>query len=167
MSSINQDNKYMITNKKEKPSQKRNKKNSPYIRDKANANIDDEDYLANANQFYEVSEEQEKKYFPKSGKGAQYTSKYNNNINTYGFSDNNYVFPIGNRDISVLTDSTLFDNSTINSNNTVNNMKVKGLNNNISLHEIKTTKSDKNKMKAMNLNTNIIICYITIIYICI
>jgi len=35
------------------------------------------------------------------------------------------------------------------------------LNNNISLHEIKTTKSDKNKMKAMNLNTNINNSYIT------
>ena len=162
MSSINQDNKYIITSKKEKPSQKRNKKNSPYIRDKADEDLDDEDYIANTNQFYEVSEEQEKKYIPQSGKRAQYTSKYNN-INTYGLSDNNYVYPIGNRDISVLTDSTLFDNSTTNTNlnNTVNNMKVKGLNNNISLHEVKTTKSDKNKMKAMNLNTNINNSYIT------
>ena len=162
MSSINQDKKYMIKSKKEKPSQKRNKKNSPYIRDKADEDLDDEDYIANTNQFYEVSEEQEKKYIPQSGKRAQYTSKYNN-INTYGLSDNNYVYPIGNRDISVLTDSTLFDNSTTNTNlnNTVNNMKVKGLNNNISLHEVKTTKSDKNKMKAMNLNTNINNSYIT------
>ena len=35
----------------------------------------------------------------------------NNNINNISFKDNTFKFPMTNRDISVLTDSTLLENN--------------------------------------------------------
>ena len=151
---MSSENRFVITSKKEK-GQKRNK--SPFVRDKVNDDdLEESNFIGSSNQyFHEVSNEADKNYFPGTGKRAQYTQKYNNN--NYGFSDNSYVFPLGNRDISVLTDSNIFDNSSTNtnSNNTVNNIKTYQKNKNNAIHEIKTSKTDKNNYKNMNYSANI------------
>ena len=153
---MSSENKIVITSKKDK-NQKRNK--SPYIREKVNDDdLEDTNFIGSSNQYFHEVSNDNKNYFPNTGKRAQYTQKYNNNNNNYGFSDNSYVFPLGNRDISVLTESNIFDNSSTNtnSNNTVNNIKPNQRNkNNITLHEIKTSKTDKNNYKNMNYSANI------------
>ena len=155
---MNSENKFVITSTKDK-SQKRNK--SPFVREKVNDDdLEESNFIGSSNQyFHEVSNDRDKNYFPGTGKRAQYTQKFNNNSNNYGFSDNSYVFPLGNRDISVLTESNIFDNSSTNtnSNNTVNNnIKTNARNKgNITLHEIKTSKTDKNNYKNMNYSANI------------
>lgn len=76
-------------------------------------------------------------------------------MNKYAYNDSSYIFPPPNIDISVLTDSNIFDKTSTNTNslnNTINKTTTKGLNNNISLHEVKTSKSSKNNIKNINLN---------------
>ena len=153
MSNKNTDKKIVFVSKKEKNNQNLAKKKSPFLKDKIITSLGDGYYLSNNSQYYtEMSPEKNKNNFQASGKKSQLSSKFNNNINNYGFNDNSYAFP---RDISILTDSNLFDNSSTNtnSNNTINNIKTKGLNNNISLYETKNTKKDKNKVKNMNYST--------------
>ena len=89
---MSSENKFVITRQKDK-NQKRNRK-------KVNDDdLEESNFIGSTNQyFHEVSNDRDKNYFPGTGKRAQYTQKYNNNSNNYCFSDNSYVFPLGNRE---------------------------------------------------------------------
>ena len=157
MSSKNNEKKIIITSKKEKSSQKNiNKKNSPFLRDKMKANQGDINFIG-GNQFYkEFSGDKDKNFFSPTIQKSQYQTTYNN-MNKYTYNDNSYIFPPPNIDMSVLTDSNIFDKTSTNTNslnNTINKTTTKGLNNNISLHEVKTSKSSKNNIKNLSKSTN-------------
>ena len=153
MSNKNTDKKIVITSKKEKSTQNHIKKKSPFNKDKIITKLGEGYYLSNNSQFYlEASENKKKNNFPSTGKKKQFSPKSNNKINI-GFNDNSYVFP---QDISLIKDTYILNNSSTNikSNKTINNIKTKGLNNNISLYETKNTKKDKNKNKNLNYMPN-------------
>lgn len=118
-----------------------------------NANLGEINFIG-GNQFYnELSGDKDKNFSPTIPK-SQYQATYNN-MNKYAYNDSSYIFPPPNIDISVLTDSNIFDKTSTNTNslnNTINKTTTKGLNNNISLHEVKTSKSSKNNIKNINLS---------------
>ena len=158
MSSKNIDKKIIITSKKDKNIQAYNKKNSPYAKDKNKSNIIDKK-LINSNQLYKNNSGNKKFLSPTNVKFQYHYPKLSTNY----LLNNSYMFPLGNSDISILTDSNVFDNSFTNKplndvfNKNKNKPKVKSLKNNISLHEIKSTKTKTNKsnIKNMNLSPNV------------
>ena len=76
-------------------------------------------YLGNATDKYfpEITEENEKKLLTSGNKA--YISKINNTVNNYGISENAYIFPMSNRDISLLSDSSKVENNSNTSNTTI------------------------------------------------
>ena len=155
MNSKNNEKKIIVTSKKDKSNLKNNnKKNSPFIKGKMNANLGEINFIG-GNQFYnELSGDKDKNFFSPTIPKSQYQATYNN-MNKYAYNDSSYIFPPPNIDISVLTDSNIFDKTSTNTNslnNTINKTTTKGLNNNISLHEVKTSKSSKNNIKNINLS---------------
>ena len=158
MSSQNINKKIIITSKKDKNSQTNSKKNSPYVKDKTKSNNVDKKII-NSNQLYKNNSGNKKFLSPTNVKFQYHYPKLSNNIGL----NNSYMLPIANRDISFLTDSNIFDNSFMNKslndlfNKNKNKPKVKGLKSNISLHEIKTTKTktSKSNLKNMNLSPNV------------
>ena len=125
---------------------RKNLNKSPFRKDKDNANFNmyrselnitlpnkDFDFLENntINYMNDITEEKQKpKNIPTTNKRA-YLSKLSNNINKFGFTDSTYMLPINNRDISILTDSNIFNinNSNINKGKNIN-LKSKINNNN-------------------------------------
>ena len=125
---------------------KRVKYKSPFKIDKEMANLNqyelnntdqDVNIIDNSsnNYIHDITEEKEKK-LPFSSKRA-YLSKMNNSLNNFSFKDNTFSFPMSNRDISVLTDSTLLENNANNS-------------------KIISNKNNKNILINPNLNSNIL-----------
>ena len=158
MSSKNIDKKIIISSKKDKNPQTNSKNISPYVKDKNNSNIV-EKKIMNSNQLYKNISGNKKFLSPTNVKFQYHYPKLSNNIGL----NNSYMFPISNSNVSILTDSNIFDNSFINKslndlfNKNKNKPKVKGQKNNISLHEIKSTKSktSKSNIKNMNLSPNV------------
>ena len=74
------------------------------------------------NFIYDITQEKENN-LDQSGK-TSYLSKLNNNIHNFSISDNPYLFPLNNRDISLLTESNIDNNST-NSNTIASNKQNK------------------------------------------
>ena len=136
---------------------KRAQYKSPYRKDKTLANLNRNDlnitlpnkYLENNtyNFLNDITEERDKK-LPTNSKRS-FLSKINNNINSYGFSDNSYMFPMINKDFSVLTESNIFDNSSTNSNTTTTKNNKNRVMKNVSVQ------NNKSNIKNMALNNNI------------
>ena len=125
---------------------KRVKYKSPFKIDKEMANLNqyelnntdqDVNIIDNSsnNYIHDITEEREQK-LPSTSKRT-YLSKMNNSLNNFSFKDNNFKFPMSNRDISVLTDSTLLENNANNS-------------------KIISNKNNKNILINPNLNSNIL-----------
>ena len=125
---------------------KRVKYKSPFKTDKEMENLNqyelnntarDVDIIDNSsnNYIHDITEEREKKLSSTSKR--TYLTKMNNNINNINFKDNTFKFPMTNRDISVLTDSTLLENNANNSRSMPN-------------------KNNKNILINRNLNNNIL-----------
>ena len=160
MSSKNTDKKIIITSKKDKNPQMHSKKNSPYVKDKTKPKLV-EKKLNNSNQLYKNISGSKKFLSPTNVKMQYHYPKLSTNFGL----NNSYMFPIDSNDMPVLTESNIFDNSLVNKslndlfnkNKNKNKLKVKGLNNNISLHEIKSTKTKTNKsnLRNMNLSPNV------------
>ena len=74
------------------------------------------------NFIYDITQEKDNN-MDQSGKSS-YLSKLNNNIHNFSISDNPYLFPLNNRDISLLTESNIDNNST-NSNTIASNKQNK------------------------------------------
>jgi hypothetical protein len=74
------------------------------------------------NFIYDITQEKDNN-LDQSGKSS-YLSKLNNNIHNFSISDNPYLFPLNNRDISLLTESNIDNNST-NSNTIASNKQNK------------------------------------------
>ena len=170
MISKNGDKKKIITNKGDKSLGKRPKNKSPFKKDKmpANMNINNNDLnitfpnqgmnfleSSNNNFIYDITEEKGKK-LSDTNKRA-YLSKLNNSINNYGFTDNTYMFPINNRDISALNDSNLFTTNSTTSNNPINTgNKSKGLKN-LSIQNMKSKNTlDNNNIKNLSIKNNLL-----------
>ena len=167
MSNKNIEKKKLVTNKGEKVG-KRTQYKSPFKKDKLaaslNMNINDLNitfpnreitFLENTNNnfIYDIKEEREKK-IPSMNKN-DYLSKLNNNMNNYGFSDSSYMFPINNRDLSILTDTNILDKHSSNTNITQSSNKNKVLKN-LSVQNMKSKNlGDNTKIKNMILNNNI------------
>ena len=174
MNSNNIENAKIISSKGEKNVGRRTEFKSPYKNDKLasslNINIQDMNitlpnremnYMGNStnNFLYDIKEGKKnitsvKKNISSVKKNTAYLSKINNNIN-FDFSDNTYMFPVNNREISVYTDTGI-----LNSNN--NNIKAKSKNNKtkvlnkISMQNMKTKNiTDNSKLKNMIVNNNI------------
>ena len=125
---------------------KKIKYKSPFKTDKEKANLNQEelnntaqevnnlDNISN-NYTHDITEEKGKKS-PTTIKRT-YLANINNNINNFNFKDNTFKFPMSNRDISLLTDSSL---SEINTNNS----------------KIIPNKKNKNILINQNLNRNIL-----------
>ena len=152
MSSKNIDKKIIITSKKDKNQQTHSKKNSPYAKDKTKSNIIDKK-TKNSNQLYKNNTGSKKFLSPTNIKFQYHYSKLSNNIGL----NSSYMLPITNPDIPILTDSNVFDNSFTNKslndifNKNKNKPKVKGQKSNVSLHEIKSTKTKTNKSNLNNM----------------
>ena len=167
MSNKNIEKKKLVTNKGEKVG-KRTQNKSPFKKDKISAslnmNINDLNitfpnreitFLENTNNnfIYDIKEEREKK-IPSMNKN-DYLSKLNNNMNNYGFSDSSYMFPINNRDLSILTDTNILDKHSSNTNITQSSNKNKVLKN-LSMQNMKSKNlGDNTKIKNMILKNNI------------
>ena len=158
MSSSNIDKKIIISSKKDKNSQINSKKNSPYSKEKTKSNLVDKK-LINSNQLYKSVSGSKKFLSPTNIKFQYHYPKLSTNLGL----NNSYLFPISKHDISLLTESNIFDNSFTNKslNDIFNKNKIKpkgkSPKNNISLHEIKSTKTKTNKsnIKNMNLSPNV------------
>ena len=125
---------------------KRVKYKSPFKTDKELANLNqyelnntdqDVDIIDSSsnNYIHDITEEKGQKLSSTSKR--TYLKKMNNSINNFNFKDNTFKFPIGNIDISLLTDSTLLENNTSNS-------------------KIISDKNNKNIVINQSLNNNIL-----------
>ena len=157
MSSKNVEKKKYVSNKGEIIVGKRTQYKSPYKKDKNLSTLNRNDLnITLPSKFLEsntynflndITEEREKK-LPTNSKRS-YLTKINNSINNYGFNDNTYMFPMLNKDFSVLTESNLFDNSSTNSNTTTSKNNKNRVMKNVS------SQNNKTNIKNMALNNNI------------
>ena len=135
MSNNNVEKKKIVLSKGDKIIGKKIKNKSPFRKDKKLTNLNkielnnttpikDINYLENATDKYfpVITEESEKKLLASGNKA--YLSKINNTVNNYGISDTSYIFPMSNRDISLLSDSSKVDNNS-NSTKTATSRKTK------------------------------------------
>ena len=134
--------KKILTNKRTKSPFKKDKEAYNFNMYKSELNITlpnkDFDFLESStnNYIHDITEEKQKqKNLPLSSKKA-FLSKLNNNINNFGFTDSTYMFPINNRDLSILTDSNIFNINTNNSNRTSSNNINKGKNMNLNSNNL-------------------------------
>ena len=100
---------------------------------------------------YDLTEEKGK-FLSHNNKKA-YLTKLNNNMKTYGFTDNSYLLPMKNSKIPSLTDSVIFNNNNIIRNND-NGSKNKAMRIN-SKQILKSPKLINQTMNNMNLNSNL------------
>ena len=170
MSRNNVESKIIITSKGEKIPGKRIQNKSPFKKDKLTAGLSmnyndlnitlpnrEMNFLESStnNFIYDIKEEKDKKV-PSLGRKA-YLSKLNNSINNFDFSENSYMIPINNRDLSMLTDTNIFDSNSNNTNTTTSNNSNKNkVLKNMSMKNMKTKNPmDNNKMKNTSYNNNI------------
>ena len=114
----------------------------------------DMNYLGGStnNFLFDINEGRNK--MPSVNKKSEFLSKINNNIN-FDFSDNTYMFPVNNRNISVYTDAAIINpNNSTTKSNLGNNNKTKVLKN-FSVQNMKMKNLKDNKIKNMILNNNI------------
>ena len=152
MSRNNVESKIIITSKGEKIPGKRIQNKSPFKKDKLTAGLSmnyndlnitlpnrEMNFLESStnNFIYDIKEEKDKKVPSLSRKA--YLSKLNNSINNFDFSENSYMIPINNRDLSMLTDTNIFDSNSNNTNTTTSNNSNKNkVLKNMSIKNIKT-----------------------------
>ena len=130
MSNNNAEKKKIVIGKGDKIIGKKIKNKSPFRKGKELPNLNkielnnttpikEINYLGNATDKYfpEITEENEKKLLTSGNKA--YISKINNTVNNYGISENAYIFPMSNRDISLLSDSSKVENNSNTSNTTI------------------------------------------------
>ena len=104
------------------------------------------------NFLHDITEERGKK-LPGMSKNA-YIGKLNNSINSFAFNDNTYIFPMNNRDISILTDSNIFDSNSTNSNTSASKNHKTIIKRNLTNQNLKT--KNKNRSVNNNINTSLI-----------
>ena len=106
------ENKKIITNLENKNGGKLNQYKSPYKNDKEISKIKNSNFLEikNNNYIREISEEKENKFF------TDFLKTYNKS-DEYEFNENEYRFPVSNKEI---TDNNIYDN---NSTSKVSNIK--------------------------------------------
>ena len=85
-------------------------------------------------------------------------SKLNNSLDNFDFNDNNFIYPLTNRDSPLLTDSNLY-NFKINNTNTITNKNIRSIKNktmkNLTSPNIKN--KNKNRVPSNNINKKIIL----------
>ena len=104
------------------------------------------------NFLHDITKDREKK-LPATSKNG-YISKLNNSINSFTFNDNTYIFPMNNRDISILTESNIFDSNSTNSNTSVSRHNKNTIKRNLTNQNLK--QKTKNRSVNNNINTNLI-----------
>ena len=167
MSSINVDKTVIVTNKGEKNVNKRPQNKSPLKKGKMSSNViinrNDINMILpnreiinlknNSNSFINDITGLKDKTLSQNFKKPN-ISKIINSPNIYGFSENTYMFPINNKDTSIMSDSNLYNNNTTNI-NTSNKSKNKVVKMNSTQNVKNETRMDKNNIKNMSVNNNI------------
>ena len=140
------ENKKIITNLENKNGGKLNQYKSPYKNDKEISKIKNSNFLEikNNNYIREISEEKENKFF------TDFLKTYNKS-DEYEFNENEYRFPVSNKEI---TENNIYDNnSTSKVSNTKNNPNKNKKMKNINMKANNVI--DIKNIKNINLNTNI------------
>ena len=169
MSSKNVGKKKIMTIKGERKVGKSPKNKSPFKKDKLISNLNkkiinitfpnkENNYLEkSSNNFvHDITEERENNLGIKKKK--THFSKLNNSLDNFDFNDNNFIYPLTNRDSPLLTDSNLY-NFKINNTNTITNKNIKNIKNktmkNLTSPNIKN--KNKNRVPTNNINRSIIL----------
>ena len=162
MSSKNVGKKKILTIKGEKKVGKSPQNKSPFKKDKVVANLNKKFYNisfpnkekiyleGNTNNFvHDITEEREKNLT--IAKKKTYFSKLNNSLDNFNFNDNNFIYPLTNRDSPLLTDSNLY-HFKINNANTITSKNIKSIKNKTLKNFTSPNIKNKNKNRVSSNN---------------